>query len=199
MRKILFGLGLAAVFCLISPHASSASSITSTNSGMTLTLDTSDLNVIEGNTMLATFTLTNNTGTSITLQAFGGAANIPNNGYVSGDDSDGPIDSVLTTAGCQLGPLANGASCTEVITYDTESAAGETDGDLGVFASGFALGYGNGGCSTSPLPTDPCVGLNYTLTVRDPGASVPEPSSLLLLGSGLLSLGPLMRRRPFHL
>jgi hypothetical protein len=195
MRRVLSVLAFVAMFCLLSPRVSRASSITSTNSGMTLTLDTSDLSVVEGNPMVATFTLTNNTSMTITLQVFGGAADIPNNGYVSGDDTDGPTNAFLSNDGCRAAPLPNGATCTEAITYPTASPLDDTDADFGVFASGVAFGYGGGGCSTSPLPSQPCVGVNYTLTVYDPGfAAMPEPSSLLMLGAGLLGLGPLIRR-----
>jgi PEP-CTERM motif len=54
----------------------------------------------------------------------------------------------------------------------------------------FLVGTGSTGCSYCDLST----GLNATITSGNV-TTTPEPGTLILLGSGLLSLGPILRRR----
>jgi len=153
--------------------------------GVTLTLDTTNLTVIEGHELTATFTLSNDTAADIAVGTWIGGVG-QRLTFVGGDPSDSFI-SAFSRDECSFSTLAAGKSCKLFIIYVTESGKGETDGNFGVSHSGvcFTIVGGAAACSTP-----------YDMTVQDPVAT-PEPSSLFLLGVGLMGTLGRVRRQVF--
>jgi len=158
--------------------------------GLTLTLDSAGpFTVFAGNSITLNFTITNNSGEDVTV----GGAGLGLSFNPGTPDRISGFTLPVGFLGSEM--LASGSSVEVPVTFLT-SAATSTPLDFRVnpLTLGFAgcpvdLPFCNGSTSIQSNNVD------FTITVDSPLVPTPEPSSLLLLGTGLLGLCPFIRRR----
>jgi hypothetical protein len=158
--------------------------------GIIFTANTPALVLTEGQTKTDTFTVSfpgDDTVSSIVLT---GITIFP--GTVTGDTTDVPSSLSFSPGTCGT-TLAAGTTCTQILTVITGSGVGETDADSGTKQYSAWQFYDTPGIGASYYATAP-----FSITVNDTPTSTPEPSSLLLLGIGLLGLLALAARSKSH-
>ena len=193
-RIVLFSA--VAFLCLHLGALPATATNTVSGDGLTLTLTNagSSVSVVEGNSITLDFTAFNGSGNNITSGAVSASW-----GTTTGDSSDTIKSlSLLIESPCvELAP-ADGASCDMTVTIATPADLGETDNDFGV--TPFLIQWETSGPPACPKITDSCLlSMTVDVTVTDPAVTTtPEPSSLMLLGSGSLGLMGMLRRRWLH-
>jgi hypothetical protein len=138
----------------------------------------------------------------VTFSAPAGTGNITVTGTMA---AEGPVAVALNGFGYFAGPQ----SLTQLGQFSVTVAAGTTN-TLDFIFNGGCIGYDN--CQTAGLLVDPTWSLAAPGTPLDtipesvlfadggvapPSSTTPEPASFLLMGSGLLAMGGILRRRIF--
>jgi hypothetical protein len=149
----------------------------------TLTATTTTVTVTEGSIGTIDYTFTNGSSSPLTVVSFWAGST----GVITGDSSDLPIAWALAQSPFPCSNINAGDSCKFSILIDTDSDAGETDGDQGVSLINFAINYktqgGDSGTANSNLTA---------FTVVDP---VPEPTSVFLFATVIAASALLMKRK----
>jgi hypothetical protein len=153
---------------------------------ITLTIPVAPITLTEGQGTTLDGSITNNTG----VTEFGGLGIV--NILIFGDSTDF-VSAMFTNDRCASSfenssvGLASGATCTFQLSLSTPSGAGETDADLGI-SELLVIGTAE--------PVSALFSGGTDVMVQDHPSTVPEPASLLFLGSGLLGLAWVLRRKP---
>ena len=189
---VLF-LGLVVLLAFISPaHADSLAGVSFSVSNTTVT---------EGQTGSLIFTISNFSG--IPLAQLGSVNVLATNLLFvpPSDFTDEFIPTSFQLAGGTCGSsLADQSTCTQIVTFATPPALDDTDTpDSGTEVISATIDYSYSCTIILGLPvcTPGQNTLPFSVTVQDPqpSAAAPEPSSLFLLGSGLLGLAGMTWRK----